>query len=208
MDFRIVEVDGEKRLMTIFFHKFSDVLESLKDPEEWVWAQNYKDVKIPYDPNKKFSELKDKIREHKITKEDFFQRYKLRTIIFFEHLAKLKNAYENNDDLNVFYAAKNIAFFSYLLLRPFNPVFQYQSEKQKYQAFLSLKNKPEDYNGHFRICFGLTTKARTLKQIYSSGVHLANGTFNYLKSKKVWNKIKDKNFRSIFEEDYFSKLLN
>ncbi len=208
MDFRIVELEGKKRLMTIFFTKLSDILDSLKKAEDWVWIQNYKNAKILYDPNKKFSQLKKKIDENKVTEEDFFQRYQLRTIILFEYLAKLKNAYESKDEVNVFYAAKNLAVFSYLLLQPFNPVLTYKSEKQKYQAYLSLKNKPENYNEDFKVCFGLTTKARSLKQIYGSGLRLANGTFSYLKSKKVWVNVKDKNFKSIFEKDYFSKLLD
>ncbi len=208
MDFRIVELGGKNRLMTIFFTKLTDIFDSLKSAEDWVWAQNYKTAKILYDPNKKFNQLKRKINENKITKEDFFQRYQLRTIILFEHVAKLKNAYESKDEVNVFYAAKNLALFSYRLLQPFNPVFTYKSEKQKYQAYLSLKNKPKNYNNDFKICFGLTINARSLKQIYNSGLNLANGTFNYLKSKKVWLKVKDENFKSIFEDDYFSKLLN
>jgi len=208
MDFRIVEINNKKRLMTIFFHKLTDIFGSLKDPEEWVWTQNYRNAKILYDPKKKFNKMKEKIRQHSITKKDFFQRYQLRTIILFEHLAKLKNAYEKKDELNLFYAARNIAFFSYMLLRPFNPVFSYRSERQKYEAFLSLKNKPKGYNENFKICFGLTTKARSMNKIYASGLKLANKTFNYLKSKKVWNQVKDKNFKSIFEEDYFSDLLS
>ena len=208
MDFRIVELDGKKRLMTIFFTRLTDIFDSLKSAEDWVWIQNYKNAKILYDPSKKFNKLKKKIDENKVIKEDFFKRYQLRTIILFEHLAKLKNAYESKDEVNVFYAAENLALFSYRLLQPFNPVFTYKSEKQKYQAYLSLKNKPENYNEDFKICFGLTTKARSLKQIYNSGLNLANGTLNYLKLKKVWLKVKDKNFKSIFEEDYFSKLLN
>jgi len=69
------------------------------------------------------------------------------------------------NELNLFYAAREIAEICYNLFRPFNPVWTYTSERETYAAFLSLKNKPKNYLEDFRVCYDITTEKRSLKKV-------------------------------------------
>jgi len=124
-----------------------------------------------------------------------------------EYVGKLKNAYSKGDELNLFYAARVIAEICYNLLRPFNPVWTYTSEREIYVAFLNLKNRPKNYVEDFRVCYGITTEKRPLDRVYKSAIRLARETVEFLRANKGEEKIKDEEFLRFFKSKEYAEFL-
>lgn len=160
-----------------------------------------------YDKNKNLKKIKNQIRKHKVKPNDFLRYVPKNSMELLEYIGKLKNAYLKKDELNIFYAARVIAEKCYRLLRPFNPVWKFTSEKETYPTFLQLKKKPKHYAQDFRVCYGLTMKKRNKDQIYKSALRLASETVEFLKENNIEKKIKDKEFLSLFNSKGYMKLL-
>ena len=92
-------------------------------------------------------------------------------------------------------------------MKPFNPVWKYVSEKETYQALLSLQNKPRHYVEDFKICYGITVKERSIEAIYRSAMRLAQETVNFLSANKIETKVKDKEFLMFFRSREYADFL-
>jgi predicted nucleotidyltransferase len=209
--FKFVEYNSRKILISIHLDKLSNVLKEIKKPEEWLWAYEfYNHAKVLYDINQSIQKIKHQLKRYQVSSETFFIFIPNIASGFLEDIGKLKNAYINKDELNIFYAAPGIASACYELLRPFNPVWRYISEKETYLSFIKLKNKPEHYIEDFKICYGITMKERDIDMIYQSALRIAKETIAFLKRNKIETKVKDKNFLKFFESkeyiDFFGKV--
>jgi predicted nucleotidyltransferase len=204
LEFYTMNIEGRKRLVTVFYTRFKDLLKSLENSEEWNVMQNYKRAKIFFDSNNNFVLLKKKIKKTKPKRSDYFHRFDVRFMVLFEYLSKAKNAYESKDDVNLIYAAKQIAFFSSLCLNPYNDVKEYKSERDFYLSLFKLKNKPKNYDVLLKVCYGLDFNNFSRKKLYDSAHLLVEEMYYFFKEKKVWLKVPS--VKKIFEDDYFSNL--
>jgi len=206
--FRFVEHEGRKILLTIHFYKFSHVLRKIRKPEEWVWAyMSYGNAKVLFDKEQNMEKIRAELERHKVSSEDFFRFVPVEASFLLEYVGKLKNAYMAKDELNVFYAARMIAEICYTILKAFNPVWKYSTERETYPALLELKNKPEHYVEDFKVCYGLTMEKRSIAAIYESAMRLVRETTNYLRKNKIETKIKDKEFLQFFKSREYKGFL-
>lgn len=206
--FKFVKYNSGKILMSIHFDKLSKILKEIKAPEEWIWAYGfYNHAKVLYDRKQNIQKIKEKLEKHRVSSETFFKFIPNIASGLLEDIGKLKNAYINKDELNIFYAAHGIAGACYELLRPFNPVWRYTSERETYLSFIKLKNKPEHYIEDFKICYGITTKKRNIDMIYKSALRVAKETVDFLKRNKIETKVKDKDFLKFFESKEYIDFL-
>lgn len=207
--FRFVDYEGRKVLMMIHFQKFSDVLKEFKKADEWVWTYKaYMNALVLFDKDRNMQILRTELERHTVSNKDFLKEIPKSAPYLLEYVGKLKNAYLAKDELNVFYAARTIAKICYEILRPFNPVWKYTSEKETYASFIELENKPNHYVNDFKICYGLTLKSRSLATIYKSAMRLARETANFLRKKKLEKKIKDKEFLHFFKNKEYTAFLS
>jgi len=207
--FRFVRRGSQKVLLTIHFYKFSQVLRKIRKPEKWIWAyMSYGRAKVLFDRNQNMEKLKAELEKHKVSSEYFFRFVPVEASYLLEYVGKLKNAYIERDELNIFYSARAIAEICYNILRPFNPVWKYTSERETYSAFTELENKPEHYVEDFKICYGLTMENRSIDVIYKSAMRLARETTNFLRKNKVETKIKDKEFLRFFKSKEYADFLD
>jgi len=205
-NFEIILFEGQKKLVTIFYSKLDNILSSLDNSEEWSILQNYQRAKVLYDKNNNIELIKNKIKSSKPSKKDLFNRLDIRFIALFEYLAKTKNAYIKNDDLNLIYSAKQVAFFAYLCLKSFNKVEEIKSEKEIIYSQLNLENKPLNYEKYFKICAGLDFNNFSKELLFQSTHELVREIYDFMKINKVW--FKDKKLKRIFEDDYFVNLMS
>lgn len=206
--FQFVKCNKRNVLLTVHFDKLAHVIKEIRKPEEWVWAyEYYKRALVLYDKDHNMKKILKELERHKISQDYFFKFIPEEASYLPEYVGKLKNAYLEGDELNLFYAARVIAQICYNLLRPFNPVWKYTSERETYTAFLSLKNKPKNYVKDFKICYGITTERRPLKKVYESALRLARETVEFLKLNRVEEKIKDKDFVKFFKSKMYSDFL-
>lgn len=206
--FRFVEHEGRKVLLTIHFYKLSHVLRKIRKPEEWVWAyMSYKHAKVVFDRNQNMEKLKAELEKCKVSSEDFFKFVPVEASYLLEYVGKLKNAYLEKDELNVIYAARSVAEICYTILKPFNPVWKYTSERETYLSFLELENKPRHYVEDFKMCYGLTMKKRTMNDICKSAMRLAKETTDFLRKSKIETKIRDKEFLHFFKSRGYTDFL-
>ncbi|MEM3616812.1 MAG: nucleotidyltransferase domain-containing protein [Candidatus Bathyarchaeia archaeon] len=202
--FRFVKCGKRNLLLTVHFDKFAHAMKEIRKPEEWVWAyEYYRKALVLYDRDYNMEKILAELERHKVSQDYFFRFIPEEASYLPEYVGKLKNAYHERDELNLFYAARVIAEICYNLLRPFNLVWKYTSEKEAYRAFLSLKNKPKDYVKDFKICYGITTERRPLKKVYESALRLARETIEFLTLNRVEERIKDKDFIRFFKSKEF-----
>lgn len=203
-EFTTVMHNNKKTLVTIFYSRLKYILSSLEDPESWMTLQNYKRAKILYDKNNTINIIKDKIKETKPKKEDFFKRFEIRFLLLFEHLAKSKNAYENEDDVNLILSCRQVAFFSSICMNAFNEVKELKGENEANTYLLEFKNTPKNYNKNFKICYGLDFNHYSREKLYRSVHELVREMYYFMKKRKVW--IKVPKLEQVFEDDYFLNL--
>jgi len=202
--FRFVKHEGRSVLLTMHFYTLSHVLRKIRKPEEWIWAyMSYGQAKVLFDKNQNMEKIKAELERHKVSQEYFLKSVSVEASYLIEDVGKLKNAYLERDELNVFYAARTIAEICYNLLKPFNPVWKYASETETYQSFIELKNKPKHYVEDFKICYGLTMEKRSIKAIYESAMRLARETISFLRENKIEAKMKDREFLQFFNSEEY-----
>jgi hypothetical protein len=184
------------------------VLKEVCEPKEWVWAYKYYGkARVLFDKDKNVEKILCEIEKHRLSQDYFFKFIPEEASYLLEYVGKLKNAYSKGDELNLFYAARVIAKICYNLLRPFNPVWTYTSEREIYAAFLNLKNRPKNYVEDFRVCYGITTEKRPLDRVYKSAIRLARETVEFLRANKVEEKIKDEEFLRFFKSKEYAEFL-
>lgn len=206
--FRFVEHEGRKVLLTIHFQRFSHALEEVKKPDKWIWVyMSYVHAKVLFDGNQNMEKIKGELEKHKVSSKDFFKFVPEEASYLLEYVGKLKNAYLERDELNIFFAARMIAEICYNILRPFNPVWKYTSERETYASFIKLENKPRHYVEDFKMCYGLTMKERPIHAIYRSAMRLARETTSFLRKNKVEKRIKDMEFLRFFKSKEYTDFL-
>ena len=206
--FRFVEHKGRSVLLTIHFYTLSHVLRKIRKPEEWIWAYiSYGQAKVLFDKNQNMEKIKAELERHKVSQEYFWKSVPVEASYLLEYVGKLKNAYLEKDELNIFYSAHAIAEICYNLLKPSNPVWEYSSETETYSSFIELKNKPKHYVEDFKICYGLTMEKRSIEAIYRSAMRLARETTNFLRKNKIDTKMKDKDFLHFFNSKEYKDFL-
>jgi len=206
--FRFIDYEGRRVLLTIHFYKFSHVLRKIRKPEEWVWAyMAYGRAKVLFDRNQNMEKLRAELEKHQVSSEHFFKSIPVEASFLLEYVGKLKNAYLDGDKLNAIFAARSIAEICYSMLKPFNPIWKYASERETFQAFLGLKNKPKHYVEDFKICYRLSLKERSIDDIYRSAMRLARETTDFLRRNKIETKIKEKDFLQFFKSREYNDFL-
>jgi len=206
--FQFIEYEGRSVLLTIHFYTLSHVLRKIRKPEEWIWAYiSYGQAKVLFDKNQNMEKIKAELERHRVSQEYFLKSVSVEASFLLEYVGKLKNAYLEEDELNVFYAARAIAEICYNLMKPFNPVWKYSSETETYSSFIELKNKPKHYVEDFKICYGLTMEKRSIKTIYGSAMRLARETTNFLRENKIDTKMKDRDFLRFFNSKEYKDFL-
>lgn len=206
--FRFVKCGKRKFLLTVHFDRLSHVLKEVREPKEWVWAYKYyRKARVLFDKNENMEKIIGEIEKHRLSPDYFFQFIPEEASYLLEYVGKLKNAHSEEDELNLFYAARVIAEICYNLLRPFNPVWTYASERETYAAFLNLKNKPKNYVEDFRVCYGISTEKRPLQKVYGSAMRLARETVEFLTAKKVEERVKDAEFLRFFKSKEYADFL-
>jgi len=206
--FRFIECENRRVLLTIHFYKFSHVLRKISKPDEWVWAHKaYGKAKVLFDKNRNMEKLKAQLEKHRVTSEYFFPSIPVEASFLLEYVGKLKNAYLEKDELNILYAARSIAEICYAILKPFNPVWKYSSERETYQAFLELKNKPNHYVEDFKMSYGLTMREKSIDSVFKSAMRLARETTNFLRKNIMKVRVKDKEFLQFFKSREYADFL-
>lgn len=207
--FKFVKYGNRDYLVTIYFRSMSQVLDvEVKNPNEWVWSyESYKRALVLFDRDNNFKKILDAHEKHYVTPETFIKELPYYGYELVEYVCKLKNAYLNQDELNVLYAARIIAKKCYFLLRVLNPVWRYTTERETYRSYIELKNRPEHYVDDFKICCGITMKERTLEMVFKSGLRIARETVEFLKENKIEEKIKDQEFLKFFSDPRYMKFL-
>ena len=192
--FRFVEHCGQKVLVTVHFKQFSKAIGQFRKPEEWVWDAAYEHAKVLYDRDQNMDRLKKELSKHRVASKDFLESVPDQACYLLEHVGKLRNAFSQDDELNLLYAARAIAEMCYSILRPFNPVWIYKSESETYLSFLGLRNKPKHYVEDFKTCYGLTLKKRPKDLLLTSGIRLATETSDFLRKHLAETGTRDKDF--------------
>lgn len=206
--FRFVEHEGQKVLLTINFHKFSDVLREIRKIDEWVWIYKaYTHAKVLFDRDQNMEKIRAELEKHKVSSKDFLKFLPENASYLLEYVGKLKNAYLKGDELNILFAARTIAKMCYRIMRPFNPVWKYLSEKETYISLITLENKPQHYVEDFKICHGLTLKSKSIDDIYTSAMRLARETTDFIKTKEIDSEIEDREFLLFFNSKEYRDFL-
>jgi len=206
--FRFVTVRGRKVLLTVPFHKLSSILEAVRKPKTWVWTYMcYGQAKVLFDKNQNMEKTKAVLEEYRVLPETFLKSVPLAASYLVEYAGKLKNAYRAKDEPSLFLAARTIAILCHGILRPFNPVWKYASERETYRSYLQLESAPTHYVKDFRVCYGLTMNSRTIDEIYKSAMRLARETTDFLRRNKIEKKIADKKFLLFFNSKEYADFL-
>jgi predicted nucleotidyltransferase len=206
--FRFIEHEGKRVLLTIHFYKLSHVFRKIREPKEWVWADKaYGHAKVLFDRDQNMKKLRAELKEQQVSPDYFFRFVPIEASFLLEYVGKLKNAYIENDELNIIYAARSIAEICYAILKPLNPVWTYVSERETYQALLGLQNKPKHYVEDFKVCYSLTMKERSTEAICKAAMRLAQETTDFLRSNKIETKVKDQEFLELFRSKEYTDFL-
>jgi len=152
--------------------------------------------------------LRDELEKRRVSSEDFFKEIPVEASYLLEYVGKLKNAYSSGDELNIIFAARSIAEICYNILRPFNPVWKYTTEKETYSSFIELQNKPTHYVEDFKTCYGLITEKKSVNVIFRSAKRLARETTDFLRKNKIEQKINDKDFLQFFNSIEYRDFLS
>ncbi len=173
--------DGQLRQVSIYSRPFTEFVEHTHSPYGWcVVAGIFAVVKVLEDPLGLVGVLRRLVeinRPPQLTSKDGTY---IDLDMLLGYLAKLKNAYAAGNEIELFFAAQQVAQYFTALLVPLNEVRPFMSEHESRTRMLALAVAPPDYAADVKICAGWTTSARSLEVVFAAAMRLAEGVVKLL----------------------------
>lgn len=181
--FRIVEIDGCLRPVSIFFYTISelDIPQSEVDEEYYLWVKgmmsNSKFVDGDEDIYTKIVDFTKQVEfsrtpSHKTLHKSFGKLLEL--------LQKVRKYHQKSDEDRMVYYGLKLAEHVHRLVKELNSPLALQSESQLYQAYLSLENVPSSFEELFPVLARVNLEACSIDTYWQSAQILVGNTFKWL----------------------------
>lgn len=173
--------DGQLRQVSIYSRPFTEFMEHTHSPYGWsVVAGIFSIVKVLEDPLDLVGVLQRLIEVNRpaqlISKDGMY----IDLDMLLGYLAKLKNAYVAGNEIDLFFAAQQVALSVTAILVPLNAVQPFMSEHEFRARMLAFAVAPPDYAADVKLCAGWTTSARSPQMIFTAAMRLAEGIVKLL----------------------------
>lgn len=173
--------DGPLRQVSIYCRPLTEFVEHTHSPYGWsVVAGIFAAVKVIEDPLGLVGVLRRLVeinRPVQLTSKDGTY---IDLDMLLGYLAKLKNAYASGNEIELFFAAQQVAQYFTAILVPLNEVRPFVSEHEFRARMLAFDVAPPDYAADLKICAGWTTSARSPEVVFAATLRLAEGIVKLL----------------------------
>lgn len=168
--------DGSLRQVSVYCRPLTEFVEHTHSPYGWsVVAGIFSIVKVLEDPHDLVGILRRAVEINRptqlISKDGMYTDLDM----VLGYLAKLKNAYAAGNELELLFAAQQVAQYVTAILIPLNEARPFMSEHEFRARTLAFEVAPPDYAADLKICAGWTLSARSPEAVFNGALRLAEG---------------------------------